>query len=77
MMGPGASRTSASAFPPQATAIERERFGGEGTALRNSDRMWCWSRLALSSSIAPSIEYVSIRRIVPSGKPTRRWSFPP
>ena len=35
-----AMRTSASAFPPQATAIERLKFGGEGIALRSSERMW-------------------------------------
>ena len=34
--GPAASRTSASAFPPQATAIARESFGGIGIALRSS-----------------------------------------
>ena len=34
-----AKRTRASAFPPQATVVARERFGGAGSALRRRERM--------------------------------------
>jgi len=70
-IGPAARRTSASAFPPHPTATARERFGGEGRALCKRDKTWCRKRLALSSSMAPWIEYVSISRIVPSGNAMR------
>src|SRR5690348_11332788 len=54
-LGPAASRTSASAFPPQATPIPRVSFGADGTALRNSAKIWWRRRRRLSSSITPSI----------------------
>ena len=45
-------------------------------ALRRSERTWWRKRAALSSSIAPSIENVSISRIVPRGKADAMFEHP-
>jgi len=76
MRGPAASAARHSAFPPQATAIAPERSGGVGITLRKSARVCIRSFSAVSSSIAPSRRYVSIKRTVPSGSGMRRSSLP-
>ena len=40
IMGPGAIRTRASAFPPQATEIDLVSLGGDGIALRRIASTW-------------------------------------